>query len=35
MHLLHLPTDPPASAVYLFARHLNENQEWLPFVTGW
>ncbi len=35
MHLLRHPSAPPASATYLFARHLHENQEWLPFVTGW
>jgi 5-methylcytosine-specific restriction endonuclease McrA len=35
MHLLRAPSTPPASATYLFARHLHENQEWLPFVTGW
>ena len=35
MHLLHAPSIPPASASYLYARHLNENKEWLPFVTGW
>jgi len=35
MHLLRVPSTPPASAAYLFARHLNENQEWLPFISGW
>lgn len=35
MHLLRLPKEPPAAATYLFARHLVENQEWLPFVEGW
>ncbi len=35
MHLLHLPAEPPVSAYYLFARHLNENQEWVSFVEGW
>jgi 5-methylcytosine-specific restriction endonuclease McrA len=35
MHLLHTPGMPPASASYLFAHHLRDNQEWLPFVTGW
>jgi len=35
MHLLGLPSEPPLSAMYLFARHLNDNQEWLPFVEGW
>ncbi len=35
MHLRHTPKEPPASAGYIFARHLKENQEWLPFVDGW
>jgi len=35
MHLLHVPKEPPSSARYLFARHLRENKEWLPFVDGW
>lgn len=35
MRLLRPPAEPPASASYLFARHLGENQEWLPFVEGW
>ncbi len=35
MHLLHQPNEPPASADYIFGRHLIENQEWLPFVEGW
>jgi 5-methylcytosine-specific restriction endonuclease McrA len=35
MHLLHAPVAPPASALYLFGRHLHENQDWLPFIQGW
>ena len=35
MRLLHKPAEPPSSARYMFARHLGENQEWLPFVDGW
>ena len=35
MHLLHPPTEPPASALYIFGRHVRENVEWLPFVEGW
>ncbi len=35
MHLLKIPAIPPASAGYLFAHHLRENQDWLPFITGW
>lgn len=35
MRLLRPPTEPPVSAVYIFGRHLSENQEWLPFIQGW
>lgn len=35
MRLLRLPVEPPTSAMYLFARHLNSNQEWGPFIEGW
>lgn len=35
MRLLRQPTEPPASAVYIFGRHINDNNEWLPFVQGW
>ena len=35
MRLLRQPAEPPASALYIFARHLNSNLEWLPFVQGW
>lgn len=35
MRLLHMPKEPPASARYLFSRHLLENEEWLPFIEGW
>lgn len=35
MRLLRLPTEPPVSARYLFARHLYENVEWIPFIEGW
>ena len=35
MHLLHLPSEPPTSARYMFARHLNENEEWVPYIDGW
>jgi 5-methylcytosine-specific restriction endonuclease McrA len=35
MHLLHEPKEPPSSALYLFSRHLNENEDWLPFIQGW
>jgi 5-methylcytosine-specific restriction endonuclease McrA len=35
MHLLRPPAEPPASALYLFGRYLENNQEWLPFIEGW
>lgn len=35
MRLLQMPTVPPTSARYLFARHLHDNQDWLPFIEGW
>ncbi len=35
MHLLRLPGQPPASARYLYAHHLRNNLDWLPFVEGW
>ncbi|MCL4561416.1 MAG: HNH endonuclease [Chloroflexi bacterium] len=35
MHLLRTPKEPPASAFYVFGRHLAENAEWEPFILGW
>ncbi len=35
MTLLHVPDEPPGSAIYVFGRHLNENAEWEPFLNGW
>lgn len=35
MRLLRPPSEPPASAHYLFGRHLHNNLEWAPFVEGW
>lgn len=35
MRLLHAPTEPPASALYLFGRYLDNNTEWIPFIEGW
>ncbi|MGE5251005.1 MAG: HNH endonuclease [Bacteroidota bacterium] len=35
MHLLHPPQEPPASAYYLYGRHLGEYGEWEPFIAGW
>ncbi len=35
MRLLRPATEPPLSARYIFARHLKDNTEWLPFIEGW
>ncbi|MFZ5878252.1 MAG: HNH endonuclease [Chloroflexota bacterium] len=35
MALPHPPKEPPASAAYLYGRHLDDNHEWAPFITGW
>ncbi len=35
MHLLRPPREPPATALYLFGRMLEQYQEWEPFLQGW
>jgi 5-methylcytosine-specific restriction endonuclease McrA len=35
MDLLHMPVEPSSSAQYIYARHLNGNQDWEPFLDGW
>ena len=35
MYLLHEPKEPTASADYLYGRHLDENGEWEPYISGW
>ncbi len=35
MALHRRPAFPPASAIYIFGRHLHENAEWEPFLQGW
>lgn len=35
MRLLRQPKEPPASAFYVFGRHLSENSDWEPFISGW
>jgi 5-methylcytosine-specific restriction endonuclease McrA len=35
LELIIKPKSPKASAVYLFSRYLNLNEEWLPFIEGW
>ena len=35
MKLTHIPNEPPASASYLFGRHIIENEEWFEYIKGW
>ncbi|MCR4406554.1 MAG: HNH endonuclease [Anaerolineae bacterium] len=35
MSLLKQPTEPQASAFYLFGHHLKHNTEWRKFIEGW
>jgi 5-methylcytosine-specific restriction endonuclease McrA len=35
MALRHWPKEPPATASYIFSKHLGDNNEWLPFIEGW
>lgn len=35
MILLQPPKEPPANAYYLFANHLEGNNEWEQFIRGW
>ncbi len=35
MNLKHKPAEPPATAAYLFGRHLKENAEWEKYIAGW
>ena len=35
MNLLHVPKEPPASAYYIFGRHVEQNSEWEQFINGW
>jgi 5-methylcytosine-specific restriction endonuclease McrA len=35
MSLMRQPAEPPASALYIFGRHLTEYTEWEPFLNGW
>jgi hypothetical protein len=35
MKLLGPPREPPSNAMYVFGRHLNENDEWEAFIRGW
>jgi 5-methylcytosine-specific restriction endonuclease McrA len=35
MSLLRQPREPRATAWYLFSNHLEANQEWEPYISGW
>ena len=35
MSLLRPVREPPISAMYIFGRHLDENNEWTPYLQGW
>lgn len=35
MRLIHLPTEPAPSALYLYGRYLARNQEWVRYLEGW
>jgi len=35
MRLARPPKEPPASASYIFGRHLADNDEWEPYISGW
>lgn len=35
MHLLRQPKEPPATAIYIYGRLLNDYAEWEPFLNGW
>ena len=35
MQLRRAPFEPSASAAYRFGRHLDQHDEWEPFISGW
>ena len=35
MELKRQPFEPPATALYRFGSHLQQNEEWMQFVEGW
>ncbi len=35
MRLLHQPHEPSSSAQYIFGKYISNNEEWLPFLSGW
>jgi 5-methylcytosine-specific restriction endonuclease McrA len=35
MSLMRPPHEPPANALYIYGRHLNQNGDWEPYISGW
>ena len=35
MRLLHIPKEPPVNAAYIFGKHLADNRDWEPYISGW
>jgi 5-methylcytosine-specific restriction endonuclease McrA len=35
MHLLKIPKEPPVTAMYIFGHHMQDNQDWQEFLSGW
>jgi 5-methylcytosine-specific restriction endonuclease McrA len=35
MRLYSAPTEPPATAIYLYGRYLRQNQDWAKYLEGW
>lgn len=35
MRLIQAPKSPPNSIHYIFSHHINQNEDWEPFITGW
>lgn len=35
MYPIKKPKHPPNTAIYLFGKHLNQNEEWEDFLLGW
>jgi 5-methylcytosine-specific restriction endonuclease McrA len=35
MSLRRIPTEPRATALYLYGGHIADNQDWQPFLEGW
>lgn len=35
MSLRKVPKAPPSSALYIYGRHISENQDWLQYIENW